>query len=122
MDQRDRPVRAGDSAQPAEGDGVVATQHDRPPAGDEQLVDAVVDLLERGVDVERVAGHVAGVDRLHDGIRRDVLRRVVRRPQMPRRLPDRGRAEAGAWPERHAAVERRAEQRDFEGAHLVDAG
>ena len=36
-------------------------------------MNAVVDLLEGGVDVERVARHVAGVDRLH-------ARRTARRP------------------------------------------
>ena len=83
---------------------------------------AVVDLLEGGVDVERVARHVTGVDRLDDGVRRDVLRRVVRRPEVPGCLPDRARPEAGSRPEGDAAVERRPDQGDVEAAHLVDAG
>ena len=69
--------------------------------------------------LERVHRDVAGVGDLQLGEGRDVLHLVVR-PQQPRRLAHVRRAEAGARPVAHAAVERDAHHGDVRAADVLE--
>ena len=78
----DRAVQLVHDPQQRQGDGVVAADGHQLGAAVERRPRALVDLLDRVLDVERVAGDVAGVGDLLDGERLDVLDRVVGAQQL----------------------------------------
>ena len=88
----------------------------------EHLVRPTLDLGDRLHDVERVARDVAGVGALEERERLHLVDRMELRPEHPRGLPDRARAEPGAGTEAHAGVERDPEDRDVATVEVAELG
>ena len=103
--QCDRPEPLPGHAQQRERDRVVAADREQAASPGQQPGRGSLHLVDRLVDVERVARDVTGVRHLLRGERPDAQAGMPG-PQQPRSLPDRGRAEPGARPVGRSAVER----------------
>ena len=121
VDHRDRPVQLVHHPQQGQRDRVVAADGDQLVAAVEHRAGTLVDLLDRGPDVERVAGEVAGVHDLLDRERLDVLDRVEVAQQLAR-CPDVAGPEAGARAVADPGVERHTHHRHVGTLDLVEPG
>ena len=121
VNQGDRPEPLPDHPEQGEGDRVVAADGQQVPGPLQQLRGAGLDLVDGLVDVERVAGDVAGVGDLLGDERPDA-KAGMPGAQQPRTLPDRGQAEPGPGPVRRAAVERNADHGHVATRYLIAPG
>jgi hypothetical protein len=112
------PVQLGHDPQQRQGDRVVAAHADEPGASPGQQTGTGLDLAHGLLDVERVAGDIAGVGDLL-ARERPHLELGVIGTQEPRGLPDVSRPETGSGPVGRPAVERHSDDDDIGAVDLV---
>ncbi len=88
----------------------------------EHLVGPALDLPDRLIDVEGVAGDVARVGALQEGERLHLVDRMELWPEHPGGLADRAGTEAGAGAVAHAGVERDPEDRHVASIEVASSG
>jgi hypothetical protein len=89
-------------------DGVIPADADQPPRPPEQVLGCCLDLADRLLNIEWVAGDITCIGYLLYEERFHVVRRVIVCAKVPGRLPNRDRSEAGARPVAGAGIERDA--------------
>src|SRR6266571_2849523 len=121
VEQRDRSPELVGGAQQRQRDGVVAADGDEAAAVGEQALGGALDLADGLLDVEGIAGDVAGIGDLLGAEWLDVEAGMVR-AQQPGAGTDVRRAEACPGPVSDTAVERHADDGDLAALDLVVAG